>query len=278
MPLYRVPPRETWQLQNGDPYGGSNCSAWSANGLLNRVTEGRKNSSGERIRQLSSEPKPDPRSPGLTLPQVCDVLEDYFDQPMDVRIAYRALTFEEYEAKRVNGKPALIQVGYSAIADSPYDAGNGFRGNHMMFEDNSGTYDTLADGRHPGVYRNGGSLVYPRDVMKRAAGLLVISQPGRPTVRVGFGRVWCAFGVDVLPPYHAEVKPRAGRKTRNFNAYTIKDGRITGYVKRTTRGFDAHCNPPRVVAWQAHGMRYVVKLTEGPFKGSYINAHWAEES
>lgn len=270
---YRVPPEETWQLQNGDQYGGSNCSAWSMSALINKVTQGRKNPGGARIRQLTDEPIPDKGSPGLTIPQVADVAETYFGVHIDERIGWRSLTWDEYEAERINGKPALIQVEYFPIAQTEYDAGGGFTGNHMLFEDQSFTYDPLADGRRAGIHRWDGRL-YPRALMRQAAGRLVIryDAKGHAVSRVGDGRVWCAFGADQADPYRLDIP-----KARTVNAYRIVNGRITGVDPVKTTKTTARCDPPRVVRWPGKGARYVVLARSGPLKGRYVHAHHAVE-
>jgi hypothetical protein len=261
-PSFQLKPEAGWT----GPY---DCSAHSTSDAIDHATCGRKDPGGRTIRLLSSEPIPDPRSPGLNLNQVANVAQDDFGVYIDVRIGYRKVTFAEYEKMRLAGMGCLMQVGYGAIADSRYDAGRGFRGNHMMFESIHATYDPLADGRAAGVFRHDGS-VYDRAVMKRAAGNLVIGSSGGLPLKAGFGNVWAGFTRDVIPDYRCQVP--AGE----FFAYAIKDGAVAYRRKRETGGFSASCTPPRSYVWPGHGTVTLVRLTSGSRIGRYISANWVK--
>jgi hypothetical protein len=254
----------TFQLQSGGSTGAVDCTAHSCSNAIDHATCGKKDPAGRSIRLLSSEPIPNPSSPGLNLPQVRDVAWDDFGVFLDVRIGAQALTWTQYEARRLQGQGAILQVGYAPIADSRYDAGRGFRGNHAIFESIHATYDPLADGRAPGVFRHDGS-VYDRALIRKAAGQLLLG-----STRLGEGKVWAAFTRDVIPDYLARVP--AG----TFWAYHVVEGVVQYRRQRTTGGFSASSTPPRSYRW---GTRTVtlVRLTSGSRAGTYISATYAKE-
>ena len=272
MPLYNV---DFWdqvrQLNNGDPYGGYDCTAWSTSGAIAHATQGKVLTTGTYIRKHSSEPIPDPQSPGLNLVQTAAVAKT-LGVYMDVRIGSKAVPWAEYERRRLDDQGAIIQVGYGPIADSKYDAGGGFRGNHATFE-NRKTYEPLADGRRSGIWKYDGRL-YERSLMARAAAKLVIGYLNGKPIYPKPGMVWCAFTRDVTPDYRAKV-PAGG-----FWVYTLDAaGRILRHDWETTGGFSATCTPPEWHAWPGGpvALRSLVKLTSGSRKGYVIEAKFATE-
>lgn len=191
-PNYVAPP--SFQLAStAGPTGPYDCTAHSAAVVIRASTCGAKAPSGRTIRLQSSEPVPDPRSPGLNLDQV-DAVAAKYGVYLDTRIGYQSVTWAEYERRRKAGQPVILQVLYAAVADSRYDAGRGFRGNHAIAETTHATYDPLADGRAAGVFRWNGT-VYTRSVIQTAAARLDIGGGAHPRP----GTVWAAFGPDVVP-------------------------------------------------------------------------------
>jgi len=69
--IYRAP--HLYQLIASDPYGGKNCTAYALARAINAATLGGLIVSGRQVRALSSEPVPDPASPGLNLAQAVAV-------------------------------------------------------------------------------------------------------------------------------------------------------------------------------------------------------------
>jgi hypothetical protein len=289
-PTYVAPPG--YQLGAG-PTGPVDCTAWAASRAIAHATCGEKVPTGRTIRRHSDEPIPDPASPGLNLYQVADVAREVFGVYLDVRTGWRALSWGEYEARRKGGAAAVLQVSYAPIADSLYDAGRGFRGGHALFESRHDTLDSLADGRARNVYDRtaAGVRLYPRGLMRRAAGQLVIGTDarGRPR-RVGDGKVWCAFTLDAIPEYRARIPgPKRRRQWRKFRMFHIRDGRINPddpYEVGMTRGFDAQCSIPRAFLHPDGRLQFLVQLlagSRGPqtgpdgttIPGRWINARWA---
>lgn len=70
--IYR--PRHQRQLVASDKNGSKNCTAYSAAMFVDAVTLGGSKVTGKQVRAWSSEPVPDPGSPGLNIPQVVAVL------------------------------------------------------------------------------------------------------------------------------------------------------------------------------------------------------------
>lgn len=69
--IYRAP--HLRQLVSSDPYGKFNCTAVALARATNAATVGGLKISGKEVRALSNEPIPDPRSPGLSIPQIVTV-------------------------------------------------------------------------------------------------------------------------------------------------------------------------------------------------------------
>ena len=269
-PTYVVP--NASQLKQGGATGPYDCTAWAARVVIATSTCGAKVPSGRTIRLQSSEPIPDPTSPGLNLNQVAAVARDHYGVYMDVHTGLRKVTWDEYERRRKAGQPAEIQVSYAPIADSKYDAGRGFRGGHAMAETTHATYDSLADGRAAGVFKFNGML-YTRELMKQAAGKLVIGQTRTGPRLVGYGYVWAAFGRDVVPSFRVRVP--AGPVL----VYSLMAGKVVDRRTATTAGFTASCSPPRSYPWPAKSRTVtLVKVTGGSHAGWYISAKYATEA
>lgn len=66
-------PHDRSQLDPDDPFGSTNCTAYSFARQVDYATLGGVVISGALVRALSDEPKPDPASPGLNLNQIVAV-------------------------------------------------------------------------------------------------------------------------------------------------------------------------------------------------------------
>lgn len=273
-PNYQADP--SYQIGAGAT-GPYDCTAHAMSDVIDASTCGAKDPGGRTIRLQSDEPVPDPTSPGLNLSQVAQVAGTKYGVYVEVFTGARALAFDEYERRSLGGQASIAQISYAPIAASSYDAfGSTFFGGHAIAETHLATYDPGADGRRAGIFRYDGHR-YPRELIKRAAGELVIGRrtDGSPR-KVGYGKIWCAFGRDVVPNYRV-VMP-----ARDYFVYTIAEvngvKRITGRVARHTGGFSATCSPPKSYRWPANGKTYaLVRVTSGFLKGQYIGAQWAKE-
>lgn len=262
-PTYREPFGS--QLKQGGATGGVDCTCWAARAAIAHATCGAVIVSGRTVRLQSDEPIPDPRSPGLNLQQVADVALKH-GVYLEVHIGYYALTWKEYEAARSDGRGAIVQGVYSAIADSRYDAGRGFRGTHAIEEDQHQTLDSLADGRAPGVFQHDGTL-YDRRVMRAFAEALF-----------GKDRIWCALTRDTAPDLRATIRPAAGHARRAYRVFNVTaQGRVSDvdpYRVQTTAGIDRPCSAPRAVPGPG-GLRFLVQIQGGPHNGEWVARRWS---
>lgn len=188
----------TWrpQLNADDPYGGLNCTAYVAGYAIDYATCGAKKPTGKTIRRQSSEPVPDPSSPGLNLEQVASVASRYYGVELSI---YKGLAFDTWAQKVSAGRYSILSVDYEPIRVSRFAGSTTFSDGHALgvppgFE----VQDPLADGRRAGIYRYH-KEPYPLAMLKRAAELLIIGYVNGRPVRVidkyGPGRVWCAFTI-----------------------------------------------------------------------------------
>lgn len=263
----------SFQLQTGGVTGGSDCTAHAMSDLIDSATCGAKDPGGRTIRLQSDEPIPDPQSPGLNLVQVARVAQDHYGVRTEVRIGYNSIPWADYEKRRLAGQPTIIQVRYAAIADSKYDAGRGFRANHALAETTHATYDPLADGRAPGVFRFNGT-VYTRSVIQTAAARLDIGGGAHPRP----GTVWAAFGPDVTgvtPAYRVSIHPIPPASSRAYTRFAVSAGRITGASRVSTGGFSADCHPPQAIRDTDGSYRMLVQLTSGAHSGTWVASGWA---
>lgn len=262
-------PRFQKQLNAGDPYGGYNCTAYAAAMAGDFDTCGSVKLTGEQVRQLSDEPVPDPKSPGLNLRQVDAALNRY---GVDLETRYR-LPWADVVRKIDKGEGAILQLYYAPIADSRFDAGNGFRGNHAFFVPPGwGAMDPLADGRRAGVYTYSGEP-YPKALLREAAGKLIVSG----TTRLGDGYAYAAFTRDRRSTWYVQIG--ADRRFAVFDAN--ESDRTCHYVRHSTTDYNGSprwdCTPPRTYRNRRGETRILVRLLEGRLKGKYVNVKYATE-
>lgn len=178
------------QLTSGDRYGSYNCAAYVLAKAIEFDTCGDIILTGARVRQLSSEPEPDPGSPGLHHGQLRDVAAQF---GLRCEVLNGAPWDELADARRM-GHTCCIQVGYRPIRTTSFSGQRSFYGNHELgIYPGSGwfSYDPLCDGRISNgsrVFR--GPADYPQSLLMQAAGDFLTKQG-----RLGFGRV----NVLVLP-------------------------------------------------------------------------------
>ncbi len=257
-------PRFQAQLGANDPYGGLSCTAYSCAMQIDAATLGAKTPTGAQVRAQTGD-----YSGGLNLAEV-DAAAQHWGVDLDVRYRY---PFSDF-IHRVDTlkQPAQLQGGYSPIAQSRFDAGNGFRGNHdILVMPGLIAMDPLADGRYPNVYRYKGEA-YPEDLLRRYAAYLNVG--GRS---LGEGLVYAAF---VVPqkPWIATVRPVMGTTTREYTRFFVANGQVTGYERRRTRGFQAACTKPTLIITPSGDAKVsLVKITEGGYSGFWISSKWADQ-
>lgn len=181
------------QLTSGDRYGSYNCAAYVLAKAIEFDTCGDVIITGSRVRQLSSEPTPDPKSPGLHHGQLRDVAAQFGLRCEKLDGA----PWDELADARRMGHACCIQIGYRPLRTTTFSGQRTFYSNHELLElPGIGwfTYDPLCDGRASGgvrVFR--GPANYPESLLMQAAGDF-----NTKNGRLGFGRV----NVLVLPHRH----------------------------------------------------------------------------
>jgi hypothetical protein len=251
---------------NGYIYGWQSCTAYAGAMAASFDRQVRLLCTGAQVRRNSSEPRPDPKSPGLNLAQLDASLNDGWKVNLDV--IYN-VAWSKVDAAIDAGKGVLLQGWYAPIADSQYDAGNGFRGNHAMFiPPGWGAMDPLASGKGS-LYQYAGAP-YPKALLREFAGRLNV---GGGTYRgIGLGLAYAAFTRDRVAAWVFRVGPA------KLGVFSIgKNGVISSVRVATTGGFNATCTPPRLYPWPGHTSQRLVRLTNGSHEGWYVRAEHASQ-
>lgn len=239
---------------SGYPLGWLSCTAFSAAMAASFDQQVPKLCTGKDVRVLTHD-----TTGGLTLPQVdAAVLEGW-------GVNFNTIlggTWADF-AKRIDeGQGAVLQGWYAPIADSPFDAGRGFRGNHAIFVPPGwGAMDPLADGRYGEAYRYQGHA-YPKALLREFAGRLNIGGSGYRML--GLGKTYASFTNDRIRSYRAVVK-----KGQAFGLYAVnRDTRTVvkhpaPHAAMATGNWEWSCTPPALYQWPGHSSRYLVVLTSG---------------
>lgn len=138
------------QLRRDDRDGKYNCAAYSAAMVADYDSCGETVTTGRRVRELSTEPIPDPDSPGMTLGQVDDVLRRHFRVDPDTRMRY---PWAEFERRISAGQAAILSVGYRPIRGSRFRGSETFdKGHAIAVFPGFIVMDPLCDGRRKDIY------------------------------------------------------------------------------------------------------------------------------
>lgn len=249
---------------NGYSLGWSSCTAYSA-AMTAAFDQGRTFvMSGKDVRVLTGD-----TTGGLNLSQVDAALLKGWN--VNLNTVYR-LPWVDF-AKAINsGKGAILQGLYAPIADSRFNAGRGFRGNHAITVLPGWiAMDPLADGRATGVYKYHGEA-YPQSLLRAFAGQLNLG-----TGPLGDGLVYCALTRDMVKTYVAHVPPAT-----DWTRYTVTDGRITGHTRYTAKsGWTAPCSAPRSIVTASGNARVsLVQVNKpgSPYHGYWVSARWSIET
>lgn len=246
----------TFQAQNPAishyALGWSSCTAFAAAMAIDFDTLGAIRPTGGQVRNLTHD-----TIGGLNLAQVDRAALEGWG--VNLSTVYR-LPWADYVKRRNAGCAAILQGGYAPIADSPYDAGRGFRGNHAVLDTPTRqVLDPLADGRAAGVYQYN-AQPYPDALLRDFAGRLDLGNGNR----LGAGLVYASFTRDNVHTFHI-------RFVGSFFIYTVKNGVITG---RTSHRFGgptgAPCTAQKVYPWPKHASRSLVRITDGKLAGEYV--------
>ena len=253
----------TFQPQNpaisGYSLGWSSCTAFAGAMAGDFDTLGKKRPTGQGVRQRTGD-----TVGGLNLAQVDSALNIGYG--IDLTTVYR-FPWADF-AKKINaGCGAILQGGYAPIADSHFDAGRGFRGNHAVFVAPGWVaMDPLADGRASGGYKYHGEA-YPQALLKAFAGRLNLeARAGFPPKLLGSGLVYAAFTRDNVHTY----------RLRFHSAFWVYELGPQGQIVRRrsmkfSRETSAPCATPARHDWPARDTyRMLVRMTSGALAGEYV--------
>ena len=272
----------TFQAQNpaisGYSLGWSSCTAFSTAMQIDAATAGAKRPTGAEVRQQTGD-----TTGGLNLGQV-DAASQHWGVDLDVR--YR-LPWDDF-VHRVNvlGMSGQLQGWYRPIANSRFDAGNGFYQNHdMLVMPHLVTLDPLADGRFAGVYEYS-QEEYPEWLLRSYAGQLNLGS-ATDYRALGAGLCYAAFHA-VGRSFEVTIRPKAGDLRRGFVRYDVRvnsagDRQVRGSELLATKGFEAGCTPGKVVLTRSGDATVnLVKITQGAFAdpdryphGFWVSAKWS---
>jgi len=256
-----------------DPNGWVNCTAYAAAMAGDFDSCGSIALTGERIRSLSSEPVPDPKSPGLNLRQVDDALNRY---GVDLETRYR-LPWADFVRKIDKGEGAILQGATGPLLSTTYRSTAGDINHAIFVPPGWGAMDPAADGRK--TYHEYDGKPYPRDLLKRFAGHLEVTNG----VRLGLGYVYAAFTRDRRSTWTWQFDPI--RNTGPLHTFTVRNGVIVGHRKQIRAGTRVYkSGPPKRYPWPGHtSAQTLVPLGDlvaggkGDFTGQYAHARYAEE-
>ena len=255
----------TFQPQNpaksGYSLGWSSCTAFSGAMAAAFHRQVRWVMSGGSLRERTGD-----HIGGQTLAQIDAALNSGWNINLSTYYRLPWATF----AKMVDaGQGGILQGWYAPIADSRFDAGNGFRGNHAVFvPPNWGVMDPLADGRTSNgqtAYRYKGEP-YPRSLLRTYAGRLNIATGGAYKA-LGDGYVYCSMTKDNVHSYALDFDGGA------FWVYDLgPDGNIKGRHAHTfSKPTFAACTVPARYDWPGHGSRTLVRVLSGTaLRGEFV--------
>ena len=249
------------QLVYGGPTGSVDCTAWGGALVTDAHTQGATKLSGRAIRLASSEPTPDPGSPGLNVGQVDAAIYRLtkgrvnLDTP-DPRDPSR----DSIKRHLIAGRWANIAVNRGVLVSRGYGGSNGFRGSHdITLHCRPGDpTPIIGDPLVPYYIRSSWDAVLDAAQAVTASGLLFLS-----------------YTRDLIPEYHCPIKPTPPETLERFYVYSVSNGVITGRKADATRGFDATCTAPRYFPG-VHARR-LVRLLGGAREGKYVDARRARE-
>lgn len=257
--------RPTFQPQNpainGYYLGWASCTCYAAAMAASYDRQVKLLITGEDVRRRTGDTQG-----GTTLAQVDSAVLSLTGVNLDVR--YR-MTWDRFAAEVDRGRYAILQGLYAPIADSRYDAGNGFRQNHAIgVPPDWRVQDPLADGRY-GVYKYAAE-VYPRSLLRSFAGKLDLDPTGtyRP---LGDNYVYAAFTADRVSTYTLGFD--GGER---FFVYILApDGTITGRVRHPAYSQDtsAACSMPIFYRWPGHSGKMLVRMLTGGLRGEYVDPY-----
>lgn len=244
--------------------GNVDCTAYAAALLAAVHSGGRYQPTGREVRLASNEPVPDPKSPGLNLPQVDDAVRKLTAGAID--LDGTPVSVAEAQRRIVAGRWGEIQVVRSVLVDAGLGGGSKFGGGHAI----------TAHTDPAGVLLDGDPLV-PHYMPMAWSDLWAAATAF--TRSIGTTGVYALWTRDVTVSYRAVIHPAPPATRKPFWIYELDraTGLITGRSRHWTRGMSAACTPPAPHSWPGIGTRQLVKLTSGGLRGEWVDARYAIE-
>lgn len=177
----------TFQAQNpaisGDRYGWLNCAAYVGAMGASYATCQPKRTTGAAVRSFTNEPIPDPSSPGLSVNQVQEALDD-LGVPVTT---FLKATWADVQKWVDGGRFVSLAVQYSVIRLTRFSGDRTFYGGHAIgVPPGWEAMDPLCDGRRSDIYRYQ-KETYPRELLKKAAGAFRVRRHDGSTSALGYG-------------------------------------------------------------------------------------------
>jgi hypothetical protein len=254
---------------SGDRFGWVGCTAYAAGMASDFDSCGKTILTGKQVRQLSSEPIPDPASPGLNLRQIDAAANRY---GIDLDVQYR-LPWDDVVRRIDKGEGAVLQGATGPFLSTKYRSTAGDINHAIFVPPGWGAMDPAADGRRNEYWKYDGSA-YSRDLLRRFAGHLVLDVVNGHANRLGEGFAYAAFTRDRRSTWTWEHG--AGK----FVLWSADDLARTCKPVKTQRtgGTEAHtCTPPRLYIAADGSSRTLVRMLAGAYKDRYVASRFAEE-
>ncbi len=121
MPLKTYHVHRTQRVST-DPHWTVNCTAYCAAMMIVDATTGGVTISGRQVRAESSEPTPDPASPGLNIPQIRTVAAKYRVKIDDMQ----GHSWQEAVAAMDHGRRILLSIDYRSLGSYRCQANGDF--------------------------------------------------------------------------------------------------------------------------------------------------------
>lgn len=248
----------TFQAQNpaisGYSLGWESCTAFAAAMAASFDAQVAKLCTGAQVRGLTHD-----TTGGLRLDQVDAAVLEGWNVNLNTVLGD---TWADFVRRIDAGQGAILQGWYAPIADSPFDAGRGFRANHAIFVPPAwGAMDPLADGRYGEAYKYAGHA-YPQDLLREFAGRLNIGSDGYRAL--GLGVAYASYTADRVAAWSAHVP-----KGASFGLYAVDRNTRTvvphpaPHAATATGDWSWTCTSPALYRWAGHSSRSLVVLTSG---------------
>ncbi len=190
---------------SGYRFGWSSCAAFVGSYAANYASCGVIHPTGAQVRNATSEPIPDPKSPGLTVTQVANAL---------AKLGVPVTTFARFSWGTVTelvtaGHYVSLCGGYSVIRPTRFTGDPNFYGNHQIgVPPGWEAQDPLTDGRRAGIYQYHHEP-YPQTLLRQFAGAfrLTYTRPDGSRYTVPIGDGWAQGFYTAAHPTPIPVPP-----------------------------------------------------------------------